>query len=373
MVGILPPPVNGQSIAFKILCDGLKAAGIEFDIIDLAGSYRNKRKKISSLSRIKDYLDIIIRLLKSVSWRKSVIYIQTSQSCRGFYRDTIISRIAKLSGSKLISHLHGGNFDSFYISSSLRSQKRIKKELCNFDRLIVLAQSLVKMYDFEPLLHDKIRVVPNGIGHSLSITNNKHLTGEINILYLSNMIEAKGYLLVLDSLALLKTAGINANAKFCGAFQINSDATQYKSKLEAENAFRQKIANYGLTNEVQYEGIVTGDKKEKILEWAHCLVLPTSYKNEGQPISILEGMRYGCVTISSNFRAIPEMIENNVTGFLLKDNTAEEIASRVKFLVKNPQLFTEMSEKAIEKYDNKFTAERHVSSVLAIIKETALN
>ena len=53
-----------------------------------------------------------------------------------------------------------------------------------------------------------------------------------------------------------------------------------------------------------YIGIVNGKAKKNLLEWGNVFVLPTFYKMEGQPISILEAMATKNLVVTTNHAGI---------------------------------------------------------------------
>ena len=370
LIGVLPPPYSGQSIAFKVLVDYIGKTNIPYKTINISGSRSSAIKPLAILLRGYDYIFTLTRLFFGCLFSKNLVYVQVAQSKNGFRRDVWINRISKWFDSKIIGHMHGGNFNGFYESQDAPTQSKIKSELLNYEKMIVLSDNLKSMYDFQPLIHNRIVCIPNGIDRATEQPAKAIRTArQINILYLSNLIESKGYLVVLDSLQLLKQANISFSASFCGEFYIAHDETNFKNPQEARNDFFDKIKTYDLVNEVSFKGVVTGTEKQALLEAAHFFILPTKYINEGQPISIIEAMRTGCIVIATNYRAIPEMIAHGKTGFLLQHISAVEIAGYVSECVNNPGLFTDISNNAKESYNLNFTEAIHGERMLALIRE----
>ena len=370
LIGLVPPPHNGQSIAFKSLMDYIDKDGVPYKVINIPYSFIPANKTLAILSRVFSYWLLLIQLFINCIFSKNVVYVQLAQSRNGFLRDVWINRIAKLFDSKIIGHLHGGNFNGFYESQSPAFKEFISKQLLKYDKLVVLSNGLKTMYSFQPIIQDRIIAIPNGTNKQISqpakvIDNTK----PIQILYLSNLIESKGYLHVLESLFFLKKENISFRANFCGEFIVNNDFSKFNSIKEARNNFFLKVQEYNLEKEVNYLGVVTGGEKEIFLEESNFFILPTQYINEGQPVSIIEAMRAGSVTIASNYRAIPEMIEHNKTGFLLKNISAKEIAGYIIYCVNNPDAYSVISKNAMDYYNENFTEEIHGKRMLALLKE----
>jgi oligosaccharide repeat unit polymerase len=373
LVGILPPPYNGQSVAFRVLVDALEKGNLDFKVIDISGSLKSRHNKETPIFRALDYLFILSKLFRACLNTQALVYIQVSQSRNGFWRDILINRVCKLFNSRIVAHMHGGNFDGFYESQGRRMKGLIQEELTKYDKIIVLSENLKKMYDFQPIIRDRIVSIPNGISSPVKHDFAKNIKQEktFNILYLSNLIETKGYLVLLKSLSILKASGVSFSAFFCGQFSTSSDHSLYNNPDDARVDFFRLVSEYNLDAEVIFKGVVTGTEKEGILQAAHFFVLPTQYVNEGQPISIIEAMRVGCVIITTNYRAIPEMIEDGETGFLLNHISPEEIARLIMLCISNPDLFAKISSATIRKYKENFTEQIHGSNMLKLLRELA--
>lgn len=374
LVGTLPPPFDGQSVAFKVVSDYLKNTGNEeVKIVNISGSKKRSNKVLSNLLRAFDYSFVITKISSLFFKGYRILYLQIAQSRRGFLRDRVIINIAHLFNCKIILHLHGGNYDGFYNSLDKPAQQQVRSTLVKAEKIIILSRNLLGMFDFEPSLKSKLISIPNGVGYEKLDEEGKKIKsekGEITILYLSNLIETKGYLHVLESIKILvEDYNLKVKAFFCGRFLVNSDQSSFKTEKEAKDDFFNKIEQYGLQETVKYEGVVTGEAKQRMLDKAHFFILPTKYKNEGQPISIIEAMRAGCVVITTNYRAMPEMIEDKKNGILLDKVNPCEIAEIINNLFKDSSKFESLSLNAIKTYNFKFTERIHCKAISQVLNQ----
>jgi len=78
---------------------------------------------------------------------------------------------------------------------------------------------------------------------------------------------------------------------------------------------------------VDLPGWISHDDLPKYLNQLRLLVLP-SY-TEGLPNIMLEAMAYGTPVLSTPVGAIPDVIRDGVTGFIMEDNSPECIARNV--------------------------------------------
>lgn len=78
------------------------------------------------------------------------------------------------------------------------------------------------------------------------------------------------------------------------------------------------------------------------------------------PTSLLEAMSCGCAIVSTATCMIPEIIENGVNGFISNDE--EELKSRIKELLDNPDLATKMGNAARETIIEKFSEDKFITN-----------
>ena len=126
--------------------------------------------------------------------------------------------------------------------------------------------------------------------------------------YLSNFIESKGYKEVLE-LAAKSTKQSKKNTlhfHFAGKFS-------KKRRMYFENF----ITKHQLENTITYHGIVSGKKKNDLLNLCNIFILLTRYPNEGQPISILEAMGNAMTIITTNHAGIPDIATNKEHGLVI--------------------------------------------------------
>jgi glycosyltransferase involved in cell wall biosynthesis len=251
----------------------------------------------------------------------------------------------------------------------------IRVTLLRVRTIIVLGEGLRSMFDFESRLAPRIAVVPNGLaGRPLEPRDGKALpTGAaepVRILFLSNLIESKGFLELLEAVRILvRDRGARVVCHFCGEFLAHRpDDVRVESSQHARRLFEDQVEEHGLQECVVYRGTVSGEEKIRELQEAHFFVLPTRYSNEGQPMSIIEAMAYGCVPIATRYRAIPDLIEHDVTGVLLPDVDPSRIAEAIGTLIQDRDRFAAISRGAVERYRRLFTREAHLERLMSLLE-----
>ena len=374
-VGPLPPPFVGQSISFQMLVEGVKKHHLPYAVVDLSGK-RKSYGGAASWARALEYIVILLDYFSKSFWGKKTIYITIAQSRHGFFRDFVIIWFAYLKGHRIVCHLKGGNYDNFYEAQPKWMRLVIRKTLLRVDNLLVLGKRLRDMYNFEPQLKDKICVVSNGLPFSLNkAIEPKTLPVDkskpIRLLYLSNLIESKGYLDLLEAVRILvKEYEIPVECRFCGLFWANKpDDIQVHDAVYGQKLFEDFVTTNNLEKNVTYCGVVSGEEKNRELRDAHFFVLPTNYNNEGQPVSIIEAMAFGNIVVSTDYRAIPDMVVHEKTGFFVPYGQPKTIAQVIADVTANPEMYSKMSKAALEHFQKHFTREAHLNRIIPILQK----
>ena len=374
LVGPLPPPFDGLSTSFQMLVDGVEKQHLPYTVVSLSGKGKSYGGT-ASWGRALQYLRILLDYFGKSIFGKKTIYITIAQSCHGFFRDFIMIWFAWLNGHRIICHLNGGNYDNFYEAQPKWMQWLIRKTLLKVDNILVLGKRLRDMYNFEPRLKDKICVVQNGLPFALNeAVKPKALPVDkakpIRILYLSNLIESKGYLDLLEAVRILmKEYEMPVVCHFCGLFLTNKpDDVLVHDAIHGQRLFEDFVTTNNLKKNVAYRGVVSGEEKNRELRDAHFFVLPTNYNNEGQPVSIIEAMAFGNVVVSTDYRAIPDMVIHEKTGFLVPYGQPKVIARVIADTMANPEMYSKISKSALEYFQRHFTREAHLNKIVPILK-----
>lgn len=367
--------ITGVTIAFDSLSDYLREIKADHKEVNL--NYKGNSKKRGGF-KIKRMVHMLYSVFQA--WIKLLfvkqVYLIISSSSLGFIKDFLIINFAWILRKKITLHLHGGGYKNFYLSQNSFRQGIIRSTLLKSDSIIVIGELLKSQFDFlkKP---EKIHVVLNGIAQptgNISVPSPKKAPTNNEpwkILYLSNLMETKGYFVLLEAAQKLVNYDNKYSVDFCGGFIesiAESDPTDGGTSLEEK--FRATINSAPMDSIVTYHGVVSGDEKNKILQEAHVLVLPTWYPWEGQPISIIEAMSCGTLVISTRHAGISELIDHEKTGWMIEmDNiNAEGLSDYLqKMMNLSENEYKNMSKNSIDKYLNSFTREQHITSLINTI------
>ncbi len=167
--------------------------------------------------------------------------------------------------------------------------------------------------------------------------------------YFGRLEEAKGLETLL--MAMRKISSCNLYIVGKGYYQ------EYLEKL---------ISKFALKN-VNILGAMYGDELKRVISKAKFVVVPSEcYDNS--PLVIYEAYALGKPVIGSNIGGIPELIDNKVTGLLFKPGDSEELASKIKYFLDNPDLTIAYGRNARKKAEREFSPEVHYYKIINIYK-----
>ncbi|GGP06536.1 glycosyl transferase [Cloacibacterium rupense] len=369
--------VNGQSMMFQLIVDSLQKRGIEIIIIDYGLSiYKDfKDKRISgnfSFIKLLDNFFLTFKYIGAlVANPGAKIYINTAQSKVGFIRNSIFIYLGKLFNRKVVGHQFGANYENFYNSQPRWFKKIIKKTLDKTDVFIVEGDYTKNQMSFVKNYQEHVVSIPNGLPEKIDVSKilpkKINENDEIRLLYLSNLIESKGYWDVLEAVKILNSQyNIKLKAIFAGKFLGDVDDTIAQNANEAKKLFFLKLNEYGLQDIVEYyEGLYSVKKAEAFMH-SHFFILPSYYCNEGQPVSVLEAIAYGCVPIVTEYRLIPLMV-NKKNGFFVPKKSPNEIANKIFWCIENTEEYNKKSKNGIDFFNSNFTAELYIDKIFNLI------
>lgn len=360
LVGPYPPPYGGQSVAFKLLIDKIKKdRHYEYELINiLSKRLMGNRFVLQAFNYIKRYFSFIFKL---VTFKPKIVYLIAGQSRNSFVRDIPFILLSSLFGKKIIVHIHGGNFGSFYNEENNSFKFIIEFVYKRVDRIIVLSSKLKNMF---PFISDKSKLVTikNGIVDDCNIPRTSPIKDNLRLLYLSNIMETKGVFNVIDAaIELHESKSINVSLDIAGDFVIDTSPnvpTSYKNVESLKTAFYKKNKNMDF---IKYHGVVLGEDKEKLLLNTDVILLPSHFSAEGQPMSLIEGLKYGLAIITTNYRANGDMVKDN--GFFVEFNNTGDIINAVQSIVANPELLLEFSKNSRDLYEKHFDYDVHYQNM----------
>ena len=125
----------------------------------------------------------------------------------------------------------------------------------------------------------------------------------------------------------------------------------------------------GPKNRLRFIGFRTD--VEPLMAMTNISILYSNYKfhQEGVSNSIMESMAFGTPVIATDGGGSPEIIENGVNGYLVKENNIEESSRILCELLDNPSALKQMGENAKSTIQRKFLLNTMVDNYLKLYKK----
>jgi glycosyltransferase involved in cell wall biosynthesis len=346
--GPTPPPLNGMSVATQFLLRSRAAREYGIRLVDISD-----RRGLGNVGRF-DVGNVWLALRHGLafmaalfgSW-PSVVYVPVAQNRLGFLRDSLFLVPARVLGRSVVIHVHGGHFGRFYAGSGPLTRGLIRFAIGRASVVVVLGECLASMAEgIVPA--SRVRVVPNGIDDFMpSLPPAPRPTRPV-VQWLSKMDSEKGYLDVLSAARRVVRHHPDVLFRFAG---------EWLGEREEREA-RAYVAEHGLDENVEFLGPVQAPAKYALLAGSAMFVLPTRYRYEGQPYSIIEAMCAGLPVVTSRVGCIAETVEEDVTGFFVEPGDTDELASRIERLLEDPGLGERMGRAGRARFLERFTFER---------------
>lgn len=318
-VAPLPPPVNGQSKASKVVLDTLRE---EFHVEVVNLSKTSLKSGSFTLRRIWEIFQIIIEI-RSMRKGKDILFLSLAESKSGNLRDLLIYFFCKARIPEIYIQMLGGAEMKNILDAEGRQNKLNRKFLQKVKGILVEGSYTFEMYK-KVVPEHKIHLIPNFAEDYLFSSPEKIRTTfselkKIKILFLSNLLPGKGYLeLAATYFSLPMEIQAQIQITFVGGFESSED----------QNLFLGSIRGFEGLN---YLGaFIDGMAKKKLFENSHVFCLPSYYLYEGQPISILEAYATGCVVISTSHSGIPYIFKGELNGYEVEKKSVPSLTAALK-------------------------------------------
>jgi len=357
---------SGQSIMFDGVMERLISEGNKVTVVDISPRFH----KQSVLFRGLDYVIVLAEVFwHLLTARYDVCYITTAQSKKGFLRDNALVGLMRLFKVKVVGHQYGANYHQLTDALSDSGMRKLKRMLDYISVIIVEGEHMKSQYSFLDGYENKVKVIPNGlpnVGKSALIPKVYMGDKPFMMYYLSNLIWSKGYFEVLQAVDMLvNKEGRDVKCVFAGKFMASAD--DMRPGISNKEDFDNFVEDHHLADAVSYYPGMYGEQKDEMFARANVFLLPTYYINEGQPVSIIEAMAYGCVPIVTKYRHIPMMVTEE-NGCFVEAKKPDQIARAIVALMDNSEVYAAKSAACIHDYEEKFTFEKYASEVIYSMK-----
>jgi glycosyltransferase involved in cell wall biosynthesis len=174
------------------------------------------------------------------------------------------------------------------------------------------------------------------------------------ILYVGNLLKIKGVDNFLKSAAILLKKFPDMRFNIAGGGPEKEKLSNLADSL-------------GIKSSVTFLGHVQNSAIKELYHNNTVVVCP-SITPENLPTVIIEAMFTGRVVVASDIGGIPELINNNETGYLVKTNDYKQIADVVENLITNTDRLQDISVKARIFASDTFDMQKHLERLVSVYK-----
>lgn len=355
----LPPPVHGASMVGKYIQDSaLINNRFDCQYVNITAAATLSDIGRWGIKKFWRYCKLLHHLHHEINlFQPHLVYLTPNSAGRPFYKDymTVVllkfwcRRLREKQNTQILLHFHNKGCEDF---SKCWINDWLYKRFFNNIHVLLLSK---RLYDDVKRYVPEQRVVvcgngipaiitPNNKGASDGVQKAHSFSAPIHILFLSNMMEEKGVWTLLNACCLIKERGTDFRCTFVGGWK---DIT--------EQMFNEKVEKLGLQTEVSAVGAKYDKEKESYWRDADVFVFPTFYHNECFPLVLLEAMQHALPCISTDEAAIPDIIDNGKTGFVVNKCNYHQLAERIIQLSNDRQMAVNMGMEGFYKYKRLFT------------------
>ena len=214
---------------------------------------------------------------------------------------------------------------------------------------------------------DKITMHHMGIDcHKFQYIVRQSQNSGINLVSVARLVEKKGLKYSIQAVAQLIPRYRDLNYQIVGDGLLKTELQQLIEELDVSN----NIKLVGWKKQEEVAAII--DKADLVLAPS---VTSSDGDCEGIPVSLMESMAKGLPVLSTLHSGIPELIEDGVSGYLLPEREIEELASKIEYLIANPDLRLKMGQngrvKVLKDYNIDLLNERLVKILQHLVTDTS--
>jgi len=303
------------------------------------------------IKKMQYSMPVMSVLLSNLSFLNPIAYIRLIRIFKQYNVKTIVLCLpidvkvaglaAKIAGVKNIIYRRGS---AIPIKNSVYNRFLFSRVITNVIANSEATKNTILQNNEKLISRDKITVLYNGIDIPpipLKVENEK-----IIIAAAGRLEPQKNFLQLVDIAKKLKENNCDFEIQIAG-------------KGSEKELLKDKIKEYSLKKHIKLVGFQSdlGD----FLKQADIFVLTSHW--EGFGFVLAEAMVQTLPIVAYNVSSNPELVENNVNGFLVEYNNELEFSQKLVELINNKELRISMGEKGREIVEHKFSAQKSHAKV----------
>jgi colanic acid/amylovoran biosynthesis glycosyltransferase len=186
--------------------------------------------------------------------------------------------------------------------------------------------------------------------------------GTCRILFVGRLVPKKGLDLLIEAAAIMQDRGLSFECVIVGAGELLA-------------GLRKRASALGVTGSVRFAGVLSGEDLREAYRESDIFVLPSRPAVRGGPdtlpVVLTEAMAMGLPVVSTRVAAIPELVEDGVSGLLVPPADAAALAEALERLAGDEALRNALAAAALEKVAGEYDVVATAGKLTYLFREAS--
>ena len=313
--------IGGTKVSFSDLVRTfLSQKRFDISVINTSRPHVNKGAATRSLLNFRSLLHTVLVLWTQLRHAKIVIWNVSSSAALS--AGPLIWLICKVRHRPLVVRVFGGDFNAKYVLLPRLKKKIVEYSILKADMLLLQTRELVRCFSDV----SNVRWFPTTRNMPSRVRPTRKKCRRL--VFVGQLRKEKGIQEIVDASKL---------------FLEGVSVTIFGPKMVGLDITFDKIQN------IEYAGVIEPDTVPIILQNYDMLLFPSYYEGEGYPGIVIEALQLGLPVISTNWKALPEIIEDGKSGLLVKPRSVTDLVNAVNTVVRDDKLFMRLTRGACER------------------------
>jgi glycosyltransferase involved in cell wall biosynthesis len=340
------PQFSGAGYVLTLLLKSRFA--LSYDVIHINSRFINSLEEIEKVSIKKFILFFkhLWSLTRTLMFQKpDYVILNPAFNRNAFIKDSLYHLCATLLKCKVIWWSHTCGLQRLYDSSNSLMRGYIVRITKSVHSVVTVGeQQHSDFHNFMPA--SKLHTIYHGIpAENFSCKYVGGKTGKLQVLYFSNLENAKGWRILLDA---AKEICIKNNDII---FDFYGNPYNDTTLSDIQVAFQSTM----FADRIRYHGPAYGEQKTKAFMNADIFCFPTYHPTETFGIVNIEAMNAGLSIITTLHSNIPEIVIDGKGGILIPKQDVDSLADAIMKLYKDESLRRRMGLYNQQRFNETFT------------------
>jgi glycosyltransferase involved in cell wall biosynthesis len=303
---------------------------VELQHIRMAFSQEIEDVGRPGLAKIFHLLELVAKIISArLDAKPDVIYyLPAGPNMVPFLRDCILLVATRWMFKRTIFHFQAAGLSD--LRDRLPGPLKILFSLAYNRPHLAISLSQHGLRDARAIIAQSSTVIPNGVPDVWAERTPNRNSARPTILFLAMVCEEKGAGILIEACKILQSQGHSFSCKIAGRASSAEELAALQAKAK------------GLEDILEFTGAVTGESKWKLFAESDIFCFPTFYASESFGIVAIEAMMAGLPVVTSDWRAMPEIVLDGETGYVTPVKNAAATADRLAKLLQDRALREKM-------------------------------